>query len=580
MARYLKYAALTAGSLLLIMLAAAAIIKASVDPNDYKDDIIKLVQHKHQRTLAIPGNIKLMFYPRIGANLGKVTLSERGSQGEFAAIDSARFSVALVPLLLHREVVIDRIDVRGMRANVIRFADGSMNTGDLTAGRPASPAAPTPGNANSASIRLAIDSVRLANARLLFDDRKTGRTLDVSHLNIESGAIARGVPSRLAMSANIRMNKPAMQTALTLTSKFVPDPALRRIAFTDLDANLDMSLKNAKVKVKGQIDVDLNRDEFAADLKGRFDDSTFDIKSGLRAGAYHLTLHIDKFDLGRYQDRLVPDALPNDPTPPEPGDAFDLSPLANLRASGGIHVGELTVGSIRASNMRAALRSVPGKLVLQPIVANLYGGSGSGSVTLDFSRSASMPHMTFVQTLKAVQVGPLVADLTGRSPIDGRGDVLIDVNTEGSSTAQMRQALAGTAALRLSEGSINGIDLKAMVLGGKEASGVAANGERTGFAQMSARFTIAKGIAHNDDLAATTPLFGVAGAGDIDLAREQIDYTLACTLASTGISLPVKLSGPWDAIAWRIDTKAVSGAAASQKAREKLKKTIRGLLKR
>lgn len=584
MARYLKFAALTAGGLLLMLLAVAAIIKVSVDPNDYKDDIIRLAHHKHQRILGIPGNIKLMFYPRIGANLGTVTLSERGGKGEFAAIDSARFSVALLPLLLRQEIVIDRIDVRGMRANVIRFADGSMNTGDLTAGPQAGAAATGPGSAPDAgtkrSISLAIDSIRLKNARLQFDDRKTGRTLDISHLNIESGAIARGVPSRMAVSANIRMNKPAMQTALTLTSRFVPDPALRRIAFTELDANLDTSIKGAKVKAKGKIDVDLDRDEFAADLKGRFDESIFDIKTGLRAGAHHLTLHIDKFDLGRYQDRLVPDALPNDPTPPAPGDAFDLSPLANLRATGGIHVGELTVGTIRATNMRAALRSVPGKLVLQPIVANLYGGSGSGSVTLDFTRSASMPHMTFVQTLKAVHVGPLLADLMDKSPIDGRGDVLIDVNTEGSSTAQMRQALAGTAALRLTDASINGIDLKTMLSDAKAASGLAANGDKTGFAQMSASFTIAKGIAHNDDLAASAPLLTVAGAGDIDLARKQVDYTLACTLASTGITLPVKLSGPWDAVAWRIDTKAVSGAAVSQKARDKLKKTIRGLLKR
>ncbi|UUZ46616.1 AsmA family protein [Massilia sp. B-10] len=108
-------------------------MKATFDPNDYKDDIIRLVQAKHGRTLAIPGNIKLMFYPRIGANLGRVTLSERGGEDEFAAIDSARFSVALLPLL-QRNIVIDRIDVRGMQAKVIRNADGSMNTGDLTSG--------------------------------------------------------------------------------------------------------------------------------------------------------------------------------------------------------------------------------------------------------------------------------------------------------------------------------------------------------------------------------------------------------------------------------------------------------------
>jgi len=581
MPRYLKFAALAAGSLVLILLALGVLVSVTVDPNDYKGAIIRLVHDKHQRTLAIPGKITLAFYPRVGANLGQVTLSEAAATEEFAAIDSARLSVALLPLLLRRELVVDRIDIQGMRARVVRYKDGSMNTGDLTAGPGAGDAAAAPGQPASASaVRLAIDSIRINNARLLFDDRKTGRTLDISHLNIDSGAIARGVPGHVALSANLRASKPAIATAITLTSNFLPDSALRRVAFTDFEANLDVSPTDAKVRLNGQFDVDLDRDEFEADFKGRLDDSVFDLKTGLRAAAYHLTLHIDKVDLGRYQGRLVPDAAPDDPAPVEAGDAFDLAPLSMLRASGGIHVGELKVGTMHATNVRAALRSDAGKFVLQPIGASLYGGTGSGSFALDFTRSASTPHITFVQNLKGIQVGALLRDMLGKAPIDGSGDVAIDLNTEGTSTAQMRQGLGGTAALRLADGSVNGIDLAAMVIGAKAAEGLADSGARTGFTQLTASFTIANGIAHNADLAAQAALLRVSGAGDIDLAREQVDYTLACTVAMTGASLPVSLKGPWDAIAWRVDNKSISGAAVRQKARDKLKSAIRGLLKR
>jgi AsmA protein len=577
MARYLKFAAMTAGGILLLLLAAGALISASVDPNDYKDDIIRLVQQKQHRTLAIPGKVTLMLYPRVGANLGQVSLSESYTKEQFAAIDSARVSVALMPLLLRQEVVVDRIDIQGMRAKIVRHADGSMNTGDLTSGN----AVPGPaGDAAASALRLAIDSIRINNARLLFDDRKTGRTLDISHLNIDSGAIARGVPSQVALSANLRISKPALTTAITLTSKFLPHATLRRVAFSDFDANFDVSPSDAKVKLKGLIEVDLDSDEFAAELKGRLDESVFDLKAGLRAAAYHLTLHIDKVDLGRYQGRLVPDAAPDDPSPVETGDAFDLAPLALLRASGGVHVGELKVGTMHATNVRAALRSDAGKFVLQPIGADLYGGSGNGSLALDFTRSASTPHITFVQNLKGIQVGALLRDMLGKTPIDGRGDVRIDVNTEGASTAQMRQGLAGTASLRLTDGAVNGIDLAAMVMAAKSAQGLAGRDVKSRFSELNANFTIANGVAHNADLAARAALFQVAGAGDIDLAREQVDYTLACTVASTGLSLPVSLKGPWDAIVWRVDNKTVSGAAVRQKARDKLKSAIRGLLKR
>jgi AsmA protein len=306
----------------------------------------------------------------------------------------------------------------------------------------------------------------------------------------------------------------------------------------------------------------------------------FDIKAGLRAAAYHLTLHIDKVDLGRYQGRLVPDAAPDDPSPVQAGDAFDLSPLSMLRASGGIHVGELKVGTMHATNVRAALRSDAGKFVLQPIGADLYGGSGNGTFALDFTRSASTPHITFVQTLKGIKVGSLLHDMLGKSPIDGNGDVQIDVNTEGTSIAQMRQGLAGTASLRLADGAVNGIDLASMVIGAKMGEGQVDSSQKTGFAQLAANFTIANGVAHNADLSARAKLFHVSGAGDIDLAREQVDYTLACTLAMTDNTIPVSLKGPWDAIAWRVDNKSISGAVVRQKARDKLKSAIRGLLKR
>jgi AsmA protein len=581
MSRNLKFAALSAGVILLLLLAVAAMIITRVDPNNYKEDMIKLVRERHQRSLAIPGTIKLTLYPRIGADLGKVTLSERGGSASFAAIDRARVSVALLPLLLRQQVVIDRIDIDGMQAQVIRYADGSMNTGDLTAEPGAGPGqGAATADARSATLQLAIDSIRVSNARLLFDDRKTGRSLDISNLQINSGPMARGVASRIALSANIRSKRPALSTALTLKGNFLPDRERRRIAFSGIDAHLDLSFKDTKVNINGDIDVDLDKDEFAADLKGGVDASLFDLSTGFRDKAYHLTLHVDQLDLGRYQDRLVPDAVPDDPAILEAGDAFDLSPLANLRASGGVHVGQLKVGTMHAANVRAALRSDGGKFVLQPIGASLYGGSGNGALTFDFSRSASTPRIIFVNSFKGIEAGALLRDLLGKAPVDGRGDVLLDLSTEGASTLQMRQALTGTASLRLADGSLNGIDIGAMIVGAQAASGLAGLNAKTGFSTLTTSFTIANGVAHNADLALRAPLFSVAGAGDIDLARAQIDYTLACTLALTGSTLPVRVSGPWDSVAWQVDNTSVSGAAVKEQARDKLKKAIRGLLKR
>ncbi|MES2324966.1 MAG: AsmA family protein [Pseudomonadota bacterium] len=577
MARFLKIAAIAASAILLVLLAAAVYVATTVRPDDYKAGVIRLVQEQHQRTLSIPGKVKLTFYPRIGANFGRVTLSERGGASEFAAIDSARVSVALLPLL-RNDIVIDRIDIRGMRAKVVRFADGSMNTGDLTSARAAAPAAPAAKDGRK--IRFGIESIRVDNAHLLFDDRKTGRTLEVSHLNIDSGAIARGQPAKLALSANVRLNKPAFNAALTFSSSFLPDAVRRRIAFTDVDANLDISLKDAKVKLAGNIDLDLDVDEFAAELKGRMDESSFDVKAGRRAGQYQLMLDVDQVDLGRYKARLAPVVGATDPAAPEDAEPVDLSGLADLRASGSIHVGALKAGAMNATNVRAVLRSDAHRLTLEPIAANMYGGAAAGSLSFDFTRSASTPRITVVQNVKGAQVGPLLMDAFGKAPVDGKGDLRLDLSFEGASVAQMRQSLAGTAALQVTGGAVNGIDVAAIIRNAAAGTGAAALADKTGFAHLGASFTVANGVAHNEDLMMRAPLLSVAGTGDIDLAREQIDFNLACTLAATGIALPVKLYGPWSAVNWRVDSKVVSGAAVKKKAQDKLKATIKSLIKR
>lgn len=578
MARYLKFAALMVAALLLLLLAAAVVVRERVDPNDYKADIIRMAHDKHQRRLVLPDTIKLTLYPRVGAELGRIGLSERASEAEFAAVDSARIGVALLPLLLRQEVVIDHIELRGMRAKMIRHADGSTNTGDLAQAHFSGPAT-VPAGHGHAPLRVAIDSVRIDDAHIAFDDRKTGRTLDISHLHIDSGAIARGVQSKLAMSASIRSSRPALTTALTLTSQFMPDPARRRITFTDMEANLDLSLRDARASVSGKLDVDIDKDEFETILTGRLDESAFDVSAGLRGNEWHMSLKIDTLDLDRYRERSVPmaGAVPAAPAAPA---VYDLSPLSSLRAAGGIEIGTLKAGALQATGVRAALRSDAGKLILQPIVASAYGGTLKGSLAFDFSASASTPRIALRQEMKAVQAGPLLSALIGKVPVQGKGDVVVDVATSGTTGVQMAEALSGSAMVRLAEGSINGIDIGAMLRAAKADQGLATAGVATPFSRLEASFTIASGIAHNADLLVNTPLVVITGAGDIDLARRQVDYTLASTLADPGPALPVRVNGPWEAITWQLDSKAISGAAVKAEARAKLKNTIRGLLKR
>ena len=73
------------------------------------------------------------------------------------------------------------------------------------------------------------------------------------------------------------------------------------------------------------------------------------------------------------------------------------------------------------------------------------------------------------------------------------------------------------------------------------------------------------GVAQSDDLDVKSPFLRIGGAGCFDIGRGRIDYTARVTVidsalgqggagldALRGVTVPVALSGPFDAIDWQI----------------------------
>src|SRR5512134_3861247 len=129
----LKYALYALGAIVAVFVVIVGIVVATFDPNDYKPQIVQLVKDKTGRTLTIEGDIGLKLFPKIGAEVGKVSLSDPAGTAEFAGLNQAQVYLALLPLL-SRQVVVDEVRVDGLRANLVKHKDGSTNFGDLTGG--------------------------------------------------------------------------------------------------------------------------------------------------------------------------------------------------------------------------------------------------------------------------------------------------------------------------------------------------------------------------------------------------------------------------------------------------------------
>src|SRR5256885_15129075 len=140
MKKQVKYLWLALGVVAAPLVAGILVFALTFDPNRYKGDIERIAKERTGRTLKLQGEIKLAFFPSLGAGVGGVTLSERGSQREFISLQSARASVKLMPLL-HGQVIVDALRVSGLKAEIVRNKDGTYNFSDLLEGSEAKPAA-------------------------------------------------------------------------------------------------------------------------------------------------------------------------------------------------------------------------------------------------------------------------------------------------------------------------------------------------------------------------------------------------------------------------------------------------------
>ncbi|HSQ05940.1 MAG TPA: AsmA family protein, partial [Burkholderiales bacterium] len=197
--KVLKYVLIGVGALLILLIAGAAYLAATFDPNAYKPRIVELVKEKKQRTLNLEGDIKLSFWPSIGAQVGRMSLSEFRSDKPFAAIESAHVSVKLLPLLSH-SVIVDEVTLKGLRATIVRDKSGRLNIDDLTAKEEKQPQAAQP-------LEFDIAHVGIEDAAVDYRDEKTGATYAVSGVNLKTGRITPDVPTKVELSTRAQSSQ-------------------------------------------------------------------------------------------------------------------------------------------------------------------------------------------------------------------------------------------------------------------------------------------------------------------------------------------------------------------------------------
>ncbi|MCQ9377173.1 AsmA family protein [Methyloversatilis sp. XJ19-49] len=402
------------------------------------------------------------------------------------------------------------------------------------------------------------------------------------------------VKAALATPLNVQLDGPSAELSALEGSIDIAHPSL--------------PMKSVKLPVKGSARADLKAQTAALDLDTRLDDSHILLKlAATRLQPLSLTfdVDIDQLNLDRYR----PPAAAGDATRPAAGNPddtpVDLSALRDINATGSVRIGALQLAGVKMTKMTLNVKASNGKLEVSPYSATLYQGAASGALILN----ADGNRIALKQTLSDIDVHPLIRDAAGKDLLEGRGTVMLDVATSGTTVGALKRALDGNASLKLRDGAIRGINLakslreaKAKLGGGTTVQQASAT-EKTDFSALSASFRIDDGIARNSDLTASSPFLRLAGAGTVNLPEASVDYLARVTLAATskgqdgraadelrGVTVPVRLYGPFASLDYKIElADLVKGAARTaveqqsqklqEKARDKVQEQVGDKLK-
>ena len=362
--------------------------------------------------------------------------------------------------------------------------------------------------------------------------------------------------------------------------------------------------KSLKAAVKGGARADWGKRNANAELALKLDESNVQAKVAVAnwaQPAVNFDVVADRLNVDRYFPPEKPGAAPpGGASGPAGGGAggapaekpIDLAALKTLNATGNVKVGALQVQNIKADNVAAGIKAAGGRLDVSPMSANLYQGTLAGAAAVN----ANSNSFALKQTLAGVSVGPLLRDVANKDVLEGRGNVALDVTTAGNTVTALKKALGGSANVALKDGAIKGVDIAGTIrkaramLGAKGALEEQARGsDKTDFTELTASFVIKNGVAHNDDLKAASPLLRIAGAGDIDIGEGRMNYLVKASVVATasgqggkdlsqvaGLTVPVKITGPFDALRYSVDIGALAGEAAKDALSKELERRLGG----
>ncbi|MBF0124362.1 MAG: AsmA family protein [Magnetococcales bacterium] len=339
------------------------------------------------------------------------------------------------------------------------------------------------------------------------------------------------------------------------------------------------------------------------DIQVRLDEALLQGTAGVKA--FHkpeigFDLALNSIDVDRYLPAAAP-AAPSSPSRSQesvnskPPPAPSLQPLRALKMDGKLRIAHLKVAQAQLDDVTMVVRSEAGVIRIQPLTARLYQGQLTSALALN--AQSDTPHIELSYTLKQVQAGPLLKDITNVDRISGVAESSATLSAKGLEAKQVTKSLNGQLKFLFADGAVTGVNIPRMIRNAYNTlKGLPMEPEeavqKTDFTRLEGSVVLTNGVASNQDLTMASPLLRITGQGQADIPADQVDYVVNTALVGTmagqggknlselnNLTIPIKVSGRLSAPSFGLDLQALLQENLKNQAKQQLQEKIGSKIK-
>ena len=273
--------------------------------------------------------------------------------------------------------------------------------------------------------------------------------------------------------------------------------------------------------------------------------------------------------------------------------------IRSLKARGSARLNEAYLGPVTFTNLQLGVNGADGKLRLNPVTAQFFGGAYEGDVRID--ASGSVPVLSVNENIRDVNLGSMAQAVFETDNVTGTVNGSFVLSGAGATVAAIRSDLDGNMSIELKDGAWEGVDVwhqlrTARALYKQEAQPEPKLPARTEFSNVRATGVVTDGMFSNNDLLAELPFLRVTGAGTVDLVKTEMDYSVQARVLEkpellgmisqdemddfTKVLIPIRIRGPLASPSFRPDIEAMFRQEVEQAIEEKKEDLKKDLLDR